>query len=603
MNAPHKPVPDRHAPLSELSAAPEGDADLAVVSAFLNALLREWDGWFLTEGEEIGLGGKEYLALPLDRSEGLYIEIVARTAFRFRFGLPFHLRSGNGVLSTLNVVDALTRLILDPEASPGDADLRGLLLWRVLDSHRASRQACREKTDIPADPGMWNFQQAEQALIHGHPTHPNPRSRDEMSVEEARRYAPELGGRYPLFWSLAHKDMLALMTGTDRSPEAMCREMQESDDRLAPLTEALADRGGDFMALPWHPWQAARLLARPEVISGIRDGAFIPFGEMGRSYAATASFRGAQAFHSPYMLKFSLSLRLTNSTRVLARKEVERGVQLAALLAGPFGGVLREEFPAVSILKEPGFAALRGQGGSVLEESFVVFRDNPFRDPAGQGPIALASLCEFRGSGQCPLVTLIHGLAERMAVPARAAARTWLAEFVRIAILPVLEIRARHGLLFGAHQQNMMIQLADGLPAGLWLRDCQGTGHLSTHHDHLAAYLPDIGANAENVVPPEMGDGLLSYYVIVNNLLNVISTLVLHDLIEERVAYALVRDAFAEAAAETTGDRTFYDKMLTGPTLVSKGNYRTSLSNVNEASGDASGQLAAFFELPNPFSK
>ncbi|MDD7912006.1 IucA/IucC family protein [Pseudovibrio exalbescens] len=589
--------------LPSFGQSPDLQADLATLTAFLNALLREWDGWGLLSEDEaaaLGLAGP-YVSLPLSTGDRVLVPYRDRTAFRFLFELPVHLAPLTGPLQHLPVPEAIAKLVFDENASPGDLHLQHLLLSRVLDSRRGTFEALRANRRAPKAADRWTFQEAEQALLLGHPTHPNPRSKDEISAADAERYAPELGGRFPLFWSLVHRDLLDLTSGTQVSAATMCRDLAASDAQLDHWMETEATRP-DFVPLPSHPWQAERLLARPEVLAAMRDGTFLPFGPMGQAFAATGSFRGAHAYHAPYMLKFSLSLRLTNSRRVLARKEVERGVQLAQLLEGPFGARLWAEFPSLQILKEPGYAALKDPSGGPMEDSFVVFRDNPFDDAGAAGPIMLASLCEFRMDGTCPLADLIVQFADDRGVSRARAAELWLERFLGVAIMPVLEIRARHGLLFGSHQQNMMIGLEDGLPARLVLRDCQGTGHLTTHHEHLARFMPDIGAHAENIVPPDLGDSLMIYYVIVNNLMNVVSALALHGLLDEKAAYRQIRAAFLEARAQSCGDTTLYDRLLNAEHLVSKGNYRTSLSNVNEASGDGDRQLAAYFDLPNPIS-
>ncbi|MBD8893276.1 IucA/IucC family protein [Roseibium litorale] len=579
----------------------------SAASAFLNALLREWDGWRpLGPAERSALEpnlpegftpeGGEILTLPLASGDALLVHAPARTAFRVAVGLPFCLLGRDGSLRTVPLATALSLLVTDPVASAGEPDLQMKLLQRVVDSHLAVEEAFRLRTP-PGLASDWNFQEGEQALTGGHATHPNPRSRDGLDLEEARRFAPDLGGRFPLFWCLAHRSVLVLASGTLIPAEQMLRSLAGSDPSLP---ETLRQPEDGFVPLPWHPFQAPKLLARPEVITLIRDGWLKPLGELGQSFAATGSFRGVHAWHAPSMLKFSLSLRLTNSRRTLAGKEVERGLQLAELLDGPIGAALTEDFPQVSILREPAYVALKDREGEALEESFVVLRDNPFRNAAAPGPVMMASLCEQRPDRPSPLGALVLARAAREGGDTEALAESWLQTFLDVAIHPLLEIRARYGLLFGAHQQNMTIALEEGWPAHLWLRDCQGTGHLTTHHDMLARHLPDIGKNAGNVLSPELGDGLFCYYVIVNNVMSVIATLVLDGLISEERANRCLLAFLEREKAQSQGDTSLYEFLLNRPSWVSKGNYRTSLSNVNEASGDGSGQLASFLEIPNP---
>ncbi|HKQ00934.1 MAG TPA: IucA/IucC family protein [Actinomycetes bacterium] len=49
------------------------------------------------------------------------------------------------------------------------------------------------------------FLAAEQSLAAGHPLHPAAKSRQPMTPDELRRYAPELGAAFPLHWFRADR--------------------------------------------------------------------------------------------------------------------------------------------------------------------------------------------------------------------------------------------------------------------------------------------------------------------------------------------------------------------------------------------------------------
>ena len=44
-----------------------------------------------------------------------------------------------------------------------------------------------------------------------------------------------------------------------------------------------------------------------------------------------------------------------------------------------------------------------------------------------------------------------------------------------MALKPFLIAQADYGILVSAHQQNTVLALEGGYPAGMWFRDCQGT--------------------------------------------------------------------------------------------------------------------------------
>ncbi|WP_179381006.1 IucA/IucC family protein [Jannaschia marina] len=532
------------------------------LDAFLNSALRE--GRLRDAREEPGA-----LRFRDARGREVRVPVRARSTWRRCFGADCALRQAG------NWRPVSIETLLSDLAGEGGATFRA----RVLDS-----LAAIETADwATGDPERWSFAEGEQALLAGHAFHPNPRSRDGMTGAEVRRYAPERRGRFALHWVAVDPALLTLSAG---AAERM-RALAEADLGTLPA------RG---VPVPWHPWQARRLLDRADLRAHLAAGRLTDLGPGTAAWRATSSMRSLHGFHAPYMLKTSLSLRLTNSVRDLSLREVVRGIHITDLLGSALGRRIRSEFPTLRLLAEPGYVALNDAAGAPIEQTISVLRDNPFRDAARPGPVMLAALCEPGPDGRSPLGRIVARLG-----PGTGAA--WFARFLAVAVLPLLELRARHGLLFGAHQQNMMLDLKDGWPAAAWIRDCQGTGHLRAFHGHLTAACPAIGEGSENVVDADLGDGLVTYYVVVNGVLNTMATLVLDGLAWEAALLEVWREALRRARAETPGDPTLYDKLLTRPTLTCKGNFATSLSGVNEADGDARGQLAAFLEIPNPLKE
>ncbi|MDB6181777.1 IucA/IucC family protein [Paracoccus fistulariae] len=522
--------------------------DLPALDAFLNAALREdmlADARFDANG----------LHVPTEQGD-LVVPVAARAGFRTRFG------AGLGLAGRPCTVENALSLLAAPFGA--------VFAARVLDSLRAVRRAPAMTSQD--DPARWNFRQAEAAMKYGHPCHPNPRSRDEMSVRDARRFAPEFGAEFALTWLAAPRDMVSATDG------ALARL-----SRLAKADGA-PDCDAGLIRLPIHPWQAGveahRIAAAGASVIGDGRG----------GWQATSSMRSLHGWHADVMPKMSLSLRLTNSTRILQPREMRRGADLARLLDGPVGQQLRARFPQMHILREADHAALT-DGRDIIPETLISLRDNPFRDPASPGPLMLGSLCETVPGGRSAMSRLI----------ARRDARDWFRRFLQVGIAPLLELRATHGLLFGAHQQNMLVGLDHArMPNAIWLRDCQGTGHIDSFHAALARHCPDLGRDAENVVTAELGDALLTYYVVVNGVLHLMSTLALDGLADEDDLLRDWRDALIAARRDSRGERVLYDKLIEGEALPCKGNFRTSCRGVNEADGGGDGQLASFLTLPNP---
>ncbi|MBO0662310.1 hypothetical protein LQ948_06525 [Jiella sp. MQZ9-1] len=535
-------------------------ADIPSLNAFLNAALREG---VLRSAHFTG--ATLCFALPDGRPAS--VVVGARSQFRSRFGSPVTIDGATVSIDAL--LGALTA-----KADP-------LFARRVSDS----LATIRTTGDATGDPEFWTFREAEAALRFGHVLHPNPRSRDGISAEEAALYTPESGGRFALEWFAvdpAHHRAGGLA-------DDGFRRLAEADGIAVP-----ADR----RIFPMHPFQVARTADNAAVAALIQAGKLDRLGLGQPDWSATASMRAVHAFHAPFMVKFSLSLRLTNSMRLLSQREVLRGLHVTDLLNSEIGREIAAAFPGLTILTEPAFAALQGADGDLLSETIAVLRDNPFQEPNTPGPIILAALCEAPREGLSPLGRIVTRLAK--GGDTASVAKAWFAAFLTEAIRPVLELRARYGLLFCSHQQNMMLTLRNGWPGGAVIRDCQGTGHLAPFHQRLASVCPGIGEGSENVLDIEEGDRLITYYIVVNTVMNTLATLVLDGLVTEAALRSVWHRFLDQARRETPGDPTFYRRLLERPSLTAKANFATSLSGVNEADGGSAGQLASFLELTNP---
>lgn len=92
-------------------------------------------------------------------------------------------------------------------------------------------------------------------------------------------------------------------------------------------------------------------------------------GEAGTSWLPTTSSRSLYCATSRDMIKFSLSVRLTNSVRTLSVKEVERGMRPARLAQTDGWQMLQARFPTFRVMQEDGWAGLRDLNGNIMQES------------------------------------------------------------------------------------------------------------------------------------------------------------------------------------------------------------------------------------------
>ncbi len=573
-------------------------AEEVAASAFLNALLREWAGWREFSDEEwtqVGGPGEGGIVLRLPT---LGCEILAGAAHTSRSGIrafqtPLLYREdptqAPRAIAFLDLVALVTR---EPEVV-GAAEAQSIARFRarVEDSTRNLARALARR-------GQWgrhwqsaaaDFITTEQALVLGHPAHPTPRSRDEWGPKEGVAYAPELKAEFPLHWLRARKEILCGSDTRGKTPFRIAQEL--------PGTPNHPFQAGPWGWLPVHPWQAAQLRENKAVAALCRAGQLELHESAPALWRPTSSLR--TVFHpgSPWMLKFSLSVRLTNSLRHLHANELARGPLMARLMNGEPGRTLRQRYPSLQILTEPAWLALQDPAGGPLEESAVAFRSNPFGET---GSMALmGTLCQAPPRGEPgPLAHLIRGQANRGRRSPEELATHWFQRFLWRGVEPLLIAQADYGLLFSAHQQNTLVRLKAGQPVGLVFRDCQGTGFCRWAIPQLARQAPEV-AEQTTIFAGEEGNRLFGYYLVVNNLLQLIAALDREGLVAEEALYQALITFLGRVHRKRPRDPSFLEYLLESPVLYGKGNFRICFGNIDETTASDS-PLAHYVTFPNP---
>lgn len=575
---------DQVPPLPDTVRSPEILGLRHGLTGLVNALLRE------TAAGQID-GGTLHLPLPeLGDGNRLTVSLPhASRAGRHALGPDWHWHRPGKAAQAIEPDTALA-LILRGTALPSSVSLeaREKLLARALQSAEATADFLDARRPwleaaLAAPP---TFLAAEQALVLGHPVHPAPKTRAVFEGEEPR-YAPELGGRFPLVWLSV-------------APEALV--IGEAEDGLAAKAlTALYGRQPDAgrQAVPMHPWQWARLQRVAPVAELCALGLVRELPQDARSWWPTASVRSLWAPHADYMVKVSLSVQMTNSLRVLRRAEVERGRVIHKLLTSPVGATLRQRFPQFRFLGEPVYAMLRDRAGRDLPDSLITLRENPIR--SADAPIAmLASLCQDGPfGGPSWVVSLIGQVAAARGLAWAEAAGLWFERFLTVAIAPVLLTASDVGLLFGAHQQNFLIGLKDGLPDSAMFRDCQGTAYVKAFEADLSAHLPELPTSGCPGFSSEASAKLVSYYIVLNAVFLTIAAIARSGQVGEEALFAIWRRFLEALAAGERRDRSLFDLALASPVLTSKGNFLIALGGFDEAGANVD-PLSLYHELPNP---
>jgi siderophore synthetase component len=462
------------------------------------------------------------------------------------------------------------------------------LVARILDSARRSADFVADRRAAPEDPvGTTPFLSGEQALILGHPLHPTPKSRDGLRDSQARTYAPELRGSFPLHWFAASADIVS----SDSTLSASAVEIVSTLD--APEVPA------GMIAIPAHPWQAADLLDRSPVADALRDGKLVDLGPAGPDWFPTSSLRTVYRPDAPVMLKFSLGLRITNSRRENLRKELVRGAEVSRLLDAGIRESVQSEYPSFDIVRDPAWLAV----DSPIHGLDVVLRDNPFS--VHDNVRCVAGLVAARpGIGPSTLGMLIEGLANQNSRSVSNVTVEWFNRYFVGVIEPVLWLCAVHGIALEAHHQNTLVELDEnGWPVGGRYRDNQGYYFMESRVGELDRLVAGAGQASDTTVPDDVADERLGYYLGINNILGLIGGMGSAGLVPEaelfaalRIRLSAIQQKIAEAGLRVP---TMVSTFLESPTLRCKANLLTRVHGMDELVGPVATQ-SVYVTIPNP---
>jgi N2-citryl-N6-acetyl-N6-hydroxylysine synthase len=557
-------------------------AERLSAQCFLNALLRGSTAWSWAP-----------LPLPCRRADLLNTAVVMPLARADeRLILPLRYRSASGrhqfalpalhlageVLTPIDFASLVGFVVNDPGLLPARPEAyRRAFLARVTQSQRNMADTIDWHAGTLPDAGLTpDFAAAEQALICGHAVHPAPRSRAPMSDADARRYAPEFGGHFALEWLAVEPGAVTLQAAEQfdlkRALELFHEQERPGLDRLPP----------GWLPLPAHPWQLRQLEQHDAVRDLVTEGRLQRLGPGPDDWRATSSLRAVHSPRALWMLKFSMNVRLTNSLRVLEPREMARGLQTAQIKLMPDWAEFRRRYPAFDVLAEPGFATLRDARGAPLAQSLAMLRENPFRNGGQDNCAVLATLTQDDARLSCSAARMVRALARRESLDLPAATLSWFNGFLDCVIEPLIIAQADYGLLFGAHQQNLVLGFNDYRPARAWFRDCQGTGFSQVAAERFGRHIPDLGERGENLLDSAMANRLFSYYLVINSTLGLIGALGTAGLTDEAGLLHALRTRLETLRAGPRRDKSCLDYLLDSEQLWAKGNFICAWQGHNE---------------------
>ncbi|MBE9010068.1 IucA/IucC family siderophore biosynthesis protein [Pseudanabaenaceae cyanobacterium LEGE 13415] len=592
-------------------------AEQGTIQSFLNCYLREVGNSEAIEIIELSCSKLDVDLLEVFRREGAralirislkhqrvdlliglrYWSLTGRHLFCF----PIYSQTLDGSKVELDYVTLVALIAKELALMNGSHEHQAELMMRVIQSCSNIEQFVQHRRSHVEKLYAFrsSFIDTEQALIFGHHLHPTPKSRQGLSEEELFVYSPELQGRFPLHYFRVHRSIVQEGSGLPQTATALIKHELLSDSSITDEFKTNYCNEDDYALLPVHPWQAIFLKQQSAVQQLLQTGLLQDLGLQGHAYQPTSSIRTVYHSEAAFMLKLSLSVRITNSVRTNLYKELERSVEVHQLLSGLVGEELRDRFSNFTIIRDPAYITLKIDDEPV-DGFATILRENPFPASSEADATCLIALCQDSISGKgSRLSEIIQQLAQREGRSTDAVSLDWFRRYLKMSLEPILWLYFTHGIAIEAHQQNSVLQLQDGYPHHFFYRDNQGYYYRRSFHSHLNQVLPGISEKSQTICDDAVIDERLGYYLFINNLFGLINAFGVAGLIDERSLLDELRNELIKQTASAQGCSTLLQTLLGQKRLRCKANLLTRFHNLDELVGPVSTQ-SVYVEIDNP---
>ena len=440
-----------------------------------------------------------------------------------------------------------------------------------------------------------SFIESEQALILGHSMHPAPKSRTGFVHEDWQKYSPEACGQTQLHYWLVAPEYIAEGTALEQAFSIQLK--QEIKWHLSESELETLAAYAHYKLLPLHPWQARYLQSKVWFKSLKAKLKIIDLGEKAWIFSPTTSVRTLASFNAPWMLKPSLSVMITNSIRVNLAKECHRGEMTHRLWHSELGQSILKQCPTLKAVNDPAWIALQ-LDGEIIDETICIVRDQPFTPE--QQVTCIASLCQDHPvEERNRFNALFDQIASQQKLNDKAQiAHDWFKTFLNISLSPLMYVYHRYGMAFESHQQNVLVELKDGWPQWLWLRDNQGFYYIEELADEILQQFPELHDKAHAVGSKTFVDERFSYYFFGNTLFGIINAIGATGFVSEQDLLSVLQQHLFDLLKQYP-ESSLIQSLLYQPTLPYKGNLLTRLYELDELIAPVENQ-SVYIQLANP---
>lgn len=427
---------------------------------------------------------------PAQQEDGGWVlRVPAGSVYRFR-AVRGALRHWAVEESTLSRTDAqglsaqldLQELVIELQEALGVPDrllgtyleeLASTLASAAYKQHRGGPRADQLAAGLSAGAAE-DFQRTEAAMTEGHPCFVATNGRIGFGLDEYLRYAPEAGRSIRYVWLAAHRSGAQLHLGEGVDAAAHW-EQELGVGTLELLHERIRQAGADpedYLLMPVHPWQFQHRIAvsfAPELACGD----LIALGEAGDEYQPQQSIRTTFNRSRPEASYVKTALSIQNMG--FLRGQSPAFMEHAPVISDWVAQTVRGD----EVLRGLGFDVLRehaavGYTGDAYHRTevrsdqqkmlSVLWRESPLpRLAEGERAMTMAALLHLDHRGGSVAAELIRA--------SEVDAETWLAEYLRAYLVPLIHCLEVHQLAFMPHGENIILRVRQGRVTGAFMKD------------------------------------------------------------------------------------------------------------------------------------
>lgn len=331
------------------------------------------------------------------------------------------------------------------------------------------------------------YEEMESAIIEGHPYHPCFKARTGFSTKDHEMYGPEARQSFQLWWVAIKRDYVKVSLP---KPEKAFLQDELGVKTYSLLLDRLKMAGGtikDYSLLPVHPWQWKNKLQNE--VNSLGPDSMIPLGYAGDFYRATQSVRTLWNETDPDKAHIKLPLNMVNTSSL--RLIESHSVCTAPTLSTWLGKLIESDSyltESLNILPEYAGMVAMEVNPNLSGHLAAIWRKSPTSLVKGVEravPMNAMSLLEQDGT------PFIKPWLERY------GKKKWVAQFVKVAVVPVWHLLVSEGVAVEAHAQNMILVHEDGWPKKVILRDF----HESLEYVNDFLKQPDLAPNFTELHP------------------------------------------------------------------------------------------------------